>query len=131
LLGLVLVLLGGSAGCGSGPRNFLSVNDPSPVVRARAVGLEEGQPDEVAVPALIERLGDPDAVVRMTAQEALKRRTGQDFGFVPWEEPAAQAEAIARWRAWWESQQGTRITVPSPPVRDRQVGRAGWLRRSR
>ena len=39
------------------------------------------------VPALIGRLEDADPVVRLAAHEELRRRTGRDFGFVPWAEP--------------------------------------------
>ena len=42
----------------------------APIVRARSVGLGDKQPEWVAVPAMIERLNDPDRVVRMTAHDA-------------------------------------------------------------
>lgn len=51
------------------------------------------QDAEVAVPALIDALGDADAVVRGNALEALRGKSrGRDFG------PDAGA-----WRAWWQS----------------------------
>jgi hypothetical protein len=75
---------------------------PSPIVRARAVGLDEKQPEWIAIPALIERLNDPDRVVRMTANDGLKERTKRDFGFVPWASPEERAQAVTRWKAWWE-----------------------------
>ena len=56
----------------------------SPIVRARAVGLEDQEPEWVAIPAMIARLGDPDRVVRLTANEELKKRTHRDFGYVAW-----------------------------------------------
>jgi hypothetical protein len=91
-------------GCGSlTPRNFRAMNNPAPVIRSGAVGLLEDQPDQIAIPAWIARLEDPDAVVRMLANEGLKGRTRQDFGFVPWAEPQDRAPAVARWRAWWQS----------------------------
>ena len=33
---------------------------------------------------LVGRLADNDPVVRLTAHEELRRRTGLDFGYVPW-----------------------------------------------
>jgi hypothetical protein len=92
------------SGCGSlTPRSFRAMNNPAPVVRSGAVGLLDDQPDQVAIPAWIARLEDPDAVVRMQANEGLKGRTRQDFGFVPWAEAEERAPAVARWKAWWQS----------------------------
>ena len=92
------------AGCGAlTPRNFRALNNPAPVVRAGAVGLGDDQPDSVAIPAWIALLDDKDAVVRMNANNSLKARTGQDFGFIPWAEPEERAPAVARWKAWWQS----------------------------
>ena len=72
------------SGCSLAPKNFRDMLAPAPIVRARAVGMGANQPDSVAVPALIDRLNDPDPVVRMTANDALKKRTSRDFEFVPW-----------------------------------------------
>src|SRR5438270_10279574 len=87
-------------GCGLGPRTFGKIQHPAPLVRARAIGLGAGQPDSQVVPALVGRLGDADPVVRLAAHEELRRRTGRDFGFVPWASGAERAGAIARWRSW-------------------------------
>jgi hypothetical protein len=51
------------------------------------------------VPALVNRLDDADPVVRLAAYEELRRRTGHDFGYVPWASPEDRAGAINRWRA--------------------------------
>ena len=97
-------------GCGSlTPRNFRSMMHPAPVVRAGAVSLGDDQPDGVAIPAWIGRLDDKDPVVRMAANESLKGRTGQDFGFVAWDEPADRAAAVAKWKGWWSAKSPTRV----------------------
>jgi hypothetical protein len=75
---------------------------PSPIVRARAVGLDEKQPEWIAIPALIARLNDPDPVVRIVANDGLKERTKRDFAFYPWASPEDRAPAIARWKTWWD-----------------------------
>jgi hypothetical protein len=131
-----LCMLGG---CGIAPKSFRAIRHPAPLVRARSVGLSERLPDSQAIPALVERLNDPDPVVRLTANQELKRRTGQDFGFIPWEDPQARAGAVSRWKAWMADRFGvdprrnvarrgprtaspqstpamTRVTLPSPPA---------------
>jgi HEAT repeat protein len=95
------------AGCGLAPKNFQRVTDPAPIVRARSVSLSEGLPEGRVVPALIDRLEDKDAVVRLAAAEELRQGTGQTFGFVPWSSEAERSQAVARWREWWKSQHGS------------------------
>ena len=60
------------------------LTDPAPIVRARSVGLGDDLPEGQVVPALIDRLDDPDPVVRLAAYEELQQGHGPDFGFVPW-----------------------------------------------
>lgn len=97
------------AGCTIAPRDFFRSNDdPAPVVRARSLGLGRGLPEEYVIPTLIAKLHDPDAVVRMTAHEELRRRTGQDFGYAPWADPTERAPAVNAWNRWW---QGRRVEL--------------------
>jgi hypothetical protein len=118
---LILVLAWG-LGCSIAPKNFRNVADPAPLVRARAVGLGRGLPGGVTIPVLIDRLNDKDQVVQLSANEELKRRTGQDFGFVPWADKAEQGRAVARWKAWYSASQGTSGRSRSPIVRRRRSG---------
>lgn len=109
---LLLTLAAGLAqGCSLAPKSFLRINDPSANVRARAAGLGDGQPESHAIPALIARLDDPDPVVRMVANRELVRRTGQDFGFRPTDEPDDRKTAVSRWSAWWQSRGGTSTAI--------------------
>jgi hypothetical protein len=103
-------------GCAHGPRRFEKVEHPAPLVRARAIGLGRRQPDSQVVPALVNRLGDTDPVVRLAAYEELRKRTGQDFGFVPWGSAEERSSAIDRWRAWLgHGRKGAGVTA-SPQV---------------
>jgi len=99
-IGSPLLLIG--LGCGIAPKGFRSLNNPAAIVRARSVGYGDNLPDARVVPALIDRLNDTDPVVRLSAHEELKKRTGQDFGFVPWGQPSERSQAVARWKQWWE-----------------------------
>ena len=65
------------------------------------------KPDSQVVPALVGRLGDADPVVRLAAHEELRRRTGRDFGYVPWASPEERSTAIDRWRAWLGQGEGS------------------------
>ncbi len=94
------------SGCSLAPRSFRDMLHPAPVVRARALGLEQDQPEAVAVPAMIARLSDTDRAVRMAANSELKERTRQDFGFVPWGSAAERLAGVGRWEAWWKDRQG-------------------------
>lgn len=103
---LGLMLAGASAGCSIAPKGFFqSRHDPAPIVRARALGMGRDLPGQVVIPTLIEKLNDPDAVVRLTAHEELRKRTGQDFGYAPWAEAPDRAPAVNAWRRWWQTQQ--------------------------
>jgi len=99
---LILILtLASSPGCGMAkPRNFRKIQHPAPMVRARALSLGDRRSQAEVVPALVGRLNDPDPVVRLAAHEELKQRTGQDFGYAPWEEEPERQPAIERWREW-------------------------------
>lgn len=90
------------SGCGMAPKSFQWLNDPSGFTRARAVSLGNGLPADVVVPALIDRLTDPDATVRLAANEELKKTTKQDFGFIPWGDLEERQAGVARWRKWWK-----------------------------
>ena len=87
-------------GCGLMSRHFPKMQNPTPVDRARAIGRDDRQPNVQVVPALVARLEDPDPVIRLAAHEELRRRTGRDFGFIPWASPEDRAAAIKRWRDW-------------------------------
>jgi hypothetical protein len=105
LVGILLMMAGSGAGCSLAPKSFRDMIHPAPIVRARAVGLDDKEPEWVAIPAMIERLNDADRVVRMTANDGLKERTRRDFGFVAWAPPEERAKAVDRWRAWWKERQ--------------------------
>lgn len=112
------------AGCRSAarPKSFRAsdLTNPAPLIRARAVTMGDRLPEREVVPVLIDHLDDPDPVVRLTAHEELRRRTGQDFGYHPWDDRAERGQAISRWRAWW-SNHAARSVRPTPQGRVRQA----------
>jgi hypothetical protein len=100
------VVLLGVGGCTIAPKTFFDLKNPAPLVRARASQMGGPLSDEVVIPSLIDRLDDPDSVVRLTSFDELKRRTGQDFDYKPWHDASERAAAIGQWRAWWEANRG-------------------------
>lgn len=110
-------------GCTIAPRDFFQHRDPAPLVRARSLGLGRELPESFVIPTLIEKLHDPDAVVRMTAHEELRRRTGQDFGYKPWAEPVERAPAVEAWRRWWQAHRAAHPVAAAGP--SRPVARGG------
>lgn len=106
-------------GCGLAPHAFRKFQPSAPLARARAVSSAQSVPDSRVVPALVARLEDEDPVVRLAATEELKKRTGRDFGFVPWASPEDRARAVAQWRSWLTAPPmpaGSPQTVGPPPL---------------
>jgi len=62
------------------------------------------------IPSLIERLGDRDEAVRFFCSLALRRLSGEDFGFLPHGTLIERQQAIARWRRWADAR---RIDAPA------------------
>jgi hypothetical protein len=102
------------------PHAFRKLQPTPATVRARST--------PGVVPALVARLEDEDPVVRMTAHDELRRRTGQDLGFVPWAGPQERAAAVARWRSWLQDHpapaqaQAARKAEVLPASRRRRAG---------
>jgi hypothetical protein len=109
-------LLAPSWGCAHGPRQFEKIDATAPLVRARAIGLGAKKPDSQVLPMLLTHLGDSDPVVRLAAHEELRKRTGQDFGYLPWASPEERSPAIERWRAYLSHAPGSTGITPSPQL---------------
>ena len=89
--------------------------DPRVRVEALIQAQREGRVDLIDL--LLENLGHNDGPVRMVSATALRRLTGEDFGFKPYGTPAEQVDAVGRWQCWWnrnrEGFSGTKRAVPS------------------
>jgi hypothetical protein len=82
------------------------LQDESVEVR-RAAALACAMKEEKAfVPDLIAMLNDSQPTVCLAAHAALKTLTGKDFGPTRDARPADRANAVARWKEWWNKQGG-------------------------
>ena len=102
-LGLGALLWGAGCGSTSVPRTGDLEKDlrhEDPRVRAQAAkgAVEAGRQD--LLPLLVENLADHDAAVRMFSAIALRKLTGQDFGYDPSDPAFEREKAIMAWRQW-------------------------------
>ena len=99
----------------------------NPRIETRAPALRlvcsYGQKDSIG--DLIESLADPDYGMRRLAFETVRVRAGMDLGYQPGLGEAARAEAIQRWRQWWQENSRTiassqieapKYEQPAPPT---------------
>jgi hypothetical protein len=60
--------------------------------------------DKRATEPLVKQLRNDDKWVRKESAEALRKVTGQNFGYDPEAEPAAREDATRKWEDWWKKQ---------------------------
>lgn len=94
-----------AAGC-SGPSIRPGFDSIDPQERTAALLEAAREGDRSAVPELIVMLESSDPAERMLADEALRRLTGQDFGYRHFDPERKRSAAADAWRQWWRSQPG-------------------------
>jgi hypothetical protein len=90
----------GSCGPAAIDGGFDSAN---PAAKMYAIEHAARDGDQSAIPDIVEQLDSDDPAVRSLAIAALKRITGQTFGYRDFDPPSQRREAIERWRAAIES----------------------------
>jgi hypothetical protein len=92
------------AGCAAPSKSLYErFQDENPAVRAQAAAEAGTARDPKALPYLVDRLGDPEAEVRLMASAALREWEGPTYEKMGWrfyEPPARREEAQERWRQW-------------------------------
>ena len=89
----------GPAGC-TAPRRPLVVTDPDPSVKIPAFKKAVDEKDRAAVRQLVADLENDDPAVRLYAIGALRRMTGQSFGYEYYDGDEQRRQAVERWRRW-------------------------------
>jgi hypothetical protein len=94
----------GASGCTapSGPR---TVGDPDPGVKIPAIKTAVDRHDLSAARQLVADLQNDDPAVRFYAISGLYRLTGQNFGYVYYDDEATRLPAVRRWQKWLADQE--------------------------
>ncbi|MGH7179237.1 MAG: hypothetical protein ACREJC_17805 [Tepidisphaeraceae bacterium] len=100
-------------GC-SAPRGPLVVTDPDPSVKIPAIKKSVETHDTKAAAQLVKDLDSDDPAVRFYAIDALRRLTGQTFGYVYYEDEEERADAVKKWQQWLSTRESD-TTQPSVP----------------
>ncbi|MDP7288113.1 MAG: PQQ-binding-like beta-propeller repeat protein [Phycisphaerae bacterium] len=63
--------------------------------------------DKKLIDMLLELLNHAGLSGRYTAEYALRRLTGENFGFNTRDEPSSRAAAVGKWRKWWKDKRAS------------------------
>lgn len=110
------ILLVAPAACGPAATagGFDSAN---PAAKMYAIEEAARTNDRAAIPRIVEQLESDDPAVRSLAISALRRLTGETFGYRDFDPPAARQAAVERWvRAVLADD----IPTPAAPPADQQ-----------
>jgi hypothetical protein len=99
---IILTLSAAAAvGCWHEPQ---TVSNPDPADKIPAMKAAVQKDDRDVIPQIITDLGNDDPAVRLYAIEALRRLTGQDFGYQYFADEDHRKPAIERWKEWQAKQ---------------------------
>ncbi|CAN5628516.1 hypothetical protein BH09PLA1_BH09PLA1_16400 [soil metagenome] len=82
------------------PRGPLLVTDSDPSIKIPAIKIAVARKDLSTVRQLVKDLESDDAAVRFYAINGLRRLTGENFGYLYYEDADERKPAIKRWQAW-------------------------------
>ena len=89
------------------------LGSPSAFTRSQAVNELAKYRQQRFAPHFVTALRDPDKVVRGRAAAALRKVTGESFGFRADDPPTDRVQAIALWERWWK---GSSPPAPSQGI---------------
>ncbi len=86
------------SGCYSpDPKSLTSDSPPSAIP---AIKEAADKNDRAAIPRLVQCLDNNDSAMRFAAINALRKLTGQDFGYRYYDDEFDRRPALDRWRQW-------------------------------
>lgn len=99
-----VVLLLVPSGCGPGAGPAVSLTSDDPAGRIPAMKRAARTKDPAAVPKLVALLESDDPAERLYSIEALRRITGQTFGYNYYDSEPNREAAVGRWKQWLSEQ---------------------------
>ncbi|HEX4123494.1 MAG TPA: hypothetical protein VHY37_02130 [Tepidisphaeraceae bacterium] len=99
-LSIVLALaVIGPLGCYP-PHGPETVYNPDPVAKIPAVEQAVARHDLSVAPQLVKDLDNPDPAIRFYSIDALRKLTGQDFGYQYYDPACKRYPAVVKWQKW-------------------------------
>jgi hypothetical protein len=84
--------------------NEVAFHAADPWVRLRGAQAVVARRDPLGLEALLDLLAtQPPLLLQMEAIQSLRTATGQNFGYEPGGDSAANEEALQQWRIWWRA----------------------------
>jgi hypothetical protein len=99
IAGGILVLGSMMTSC-TAPRGPMVVSDPDPSVKIPAIKIAVEHKDLSTARQMVSDLESDDAAVRFYAINGLRRLTGENFGYLYYEDAETRKPAVERWQAW-------------------------------
>ncbi|MBL7132674.1 MAG: HEAT repeat domain-containing protein [Phycisphaerae bacterium] len=87
--------------------HYHEFEDDSPTVRLTAITRAGNARDKKAIPYLVDQLADSEPDVRLFAIVALRKTTGETFGYRHYGSRRSRAEAVAKWHQWLKQREKT------------------------
>jgi hypothetical protein len=97
-LGIMILAGGLVSGCFS--PDPISLTSDSPPSEIPAIKQAADKNDRTAIPRLVQDLDANDSAVRFAAINALRRMTGEDFGYRYYGDEIDRRPAVQSWRQW-------------------------------
>ena len=82
------------------------IGDPDPDSNIPAMKIAALSHDAKSQAALVQQLSSDDPAVRFYAIDALRRLTGQTFGYRYYDDDEDRKPAVERWKRWLEQKRG-------------------------
>lgn len=110
LFALGCAAVAGAAGCAPGPA--VNVHNPDPAGKVPAIKQAVANHDRRVIPQLVKDLDSTDSAIRFYAIQGLRRLTGNEFGYLFFEDESQRAPAVKRWQEWLAQQPDLRAIQP-------------------
>src|SRR5947209_6868692 len=89
-----------AAACGCTPHDPQRIGATDPTNNIPAIQQAAREKDRQAIPGLVQQLDSDDPAVRFYAIEALRKLTGETFGYRFYDDTEQRRPAVARWKRY-------------------------------